>query len=79
MNVCVERQQSQERQLSPPLLLCPQLALPMNGDVILYACVCVCVRLCGFFRLTKEATATLLLHHTPEFCAVYSHGVWVEG
>lgn len=43
LNVCVERQPSQEGQPSPPLFLCPQLALPMSSDVILCVDVCVCV------------------------------------
>lgn len=67
VNVCVERHSSQERQLSPPLLLCPQLALPMKPDIILYACVRGYL---DFFRLTKEATFTLLLPHPRDLCGL---------
>lgn len=41
VNVRAEGQPSQERQPSPPLLLRPQLTLPMDSGIIL--CVCACV------------------------------------
>ncbi len=67
VDVCVEGRLSQERQPSPPLLLRPQLALPMNSDVTLSecVCVCVCVRLCGNFRPTKGSHSHPLVPPHP--------------
>lgn len=44
---------SRETTVHSSVLPCPQLALPMNSDVILCLYVCVSVRLCGILRLTK--------------------------
>ena len=80
LNVCVERQPSQERQPSPPLFLCPQLALPMSSDVILCVYVCVCVsvsvRFCGIFRLTKGSHShPLALPHPRALRGLQPRGV----